>query len=61
MKSFVALTAGIAMTSAVLGGPLPDPIAPAATGKLQCYEPDRAHKTCNSLAGYIKQTGWHDR
>jgi hypothetical protein len=31
---------------------LPDPIAPAATGQLQCYMPDVARKTCNALGGY---------
>jgi hypothetical protein len=31
---------------------LPDPIAPAANGQLQCYSPDTARKTCNSLASY---------
>ena len=29
----------------------PDPIAPAASGKVQCYAPTD-HKTCASLAGY---------
>jgi hypothetical protein len=30
----------------------PDPISPAASGQQQCYQPDRARKTCQSLAGY---------
>ena len=30
----------------------PDPLGPAANGQLQCYMPDTARKTCNSLAGY---------
>jgi hypothetical protein len=34
------------------GAELPDPIAPAARGQLQCYMPDKTRKTCNSLAGY---------
>lgn len=29
-----------------------DPIAPALQGQLQCYSPDTARKTCQSLAGY---------
>lgn len=29
-----------------------DPLAPALRGQLQCYEPDVAHRTCQSLAGY---------
>jgi len=32
--------------------PFPAVIAPAAEGKLQCYRPDRAKKTCVSLTGY---------
>ncbi len=35
--------------------PLPPPIAPAAEGNLQCYAPDPAHKTCQSLAGYVSR------
>jgi hypothetical protein len=31
-----------------------DPLAPAQDGKLQCYSPDRANKTCQSLAGYVR-------
>jgi len=34
------------------GAELPDPIAPAASGQLQCYMPDKTRKTCASLAGY---------
>ena len=34
------------------GAALPDPIAPAAGGQMQCYMPDPTRKTCNSLAGY---------
>jgi len=39
----------------LLAGPtaeFPDPIGPAAQGKLQCHLPDRARHTCQSLAGY---------
>ena len=46
------LAAGVTLAAAPQTATLPDPIAPAATGKLQCYMPDVAHKTCNSLAGY---------
>jgi len=38
-----------------LAGPaeeFPDPIAPAAQGKLQCHVLDRARHTCQSLASY---------
>jgi len=34
------------------GAELPDPIAPAASGQLQCYMPDKTRKTCASLAAY---------
>lgn len=30
----------------------PGPIAPAAQGRLQCFEPDTARKTCKSIAAY---------
>ena len=48
-----AMAAGLA-----LGGvearaqALPPPISPASEGKLQCYEPNRAAKTCRSIARY---------
>lgn len=29
-----------------------DALAPARAGQLQCYAPNTAHKTCQSLAGY---------
>jgi hypothetical protein len=29
-----------------------DPLTPALSGKLQCYQPDLQKKTCASLAGY---------
>ena len=31
---------------------VPSPIAPAGQGRLQCYSPNVAHKTCQSLAVY---------
>jgi hypothetical protein len=34
------------------GASLPNPIAPAAEGQKQCYKPDTARKTCQSLAAY---------
>ncbi len=45
----------LAVLALLLAGPaeeFPDPIAPAAQGKLQCHVPDRARHTCQSLAGY---------
>ncbi len=35
-----------------LAADLPAPITPAGRGQLQCYAPDAAHKTCQSLAAY---------
>ena len=32
--------------------PFPAPLTPAGSGKLQCYAPNTAAKTCKSLAGY---------
>jgi hypothetical protein len=57
MKSLVFLAAGIVFGSAAMSAPLPDPIAPAAKGLLQCYQPDKSHKTCSSLAGYKSAAG----
>lgn len=34
------------------GETFPDPIGPAAEGKLQCYGPDPVRRTCSALAGY---------
>ena len=65
MKILLFLATGITLAAAPPTATLPDPIAPAATGKLQCYMPDVSHKTCNSLAGYkagpdgvIQNTAW---
>jgi len=35
-----------------LAASLPDPLAPATSGQLQCYSPDTTRKTCISLASY---------
>ncbi len=32
--------------------PTEDPLLPARSGKLQCYVPDTARRTCHALAGY---------
>lgn len=47
---FLPLFAAVMMQDAVV--PATDPLAPARAGQLQCYSPDTAKKTCNSLAGY---------
>jgi hypothetical protein len=49
----LAIAAAIAGTgSPALSAALPELIAPAAEGKLQCYSPDAGRKTCRSIAGY---------
>jgi len=47
---FVAINCAIA--SAAVAAPLPSPIALASDGKLQCYAPNLATKSCQSLAAY---------
>lgn len=47
MLSLVLLLAGL---QAAPGGA--DPLAPARAGKLQCYSPSAATKSCRSLASY---------
>lgn len=32
--------------------PAPDPLAPARSGQVQCFQPDHARKTCNGIAVY---------
>src|SRR3954452_21621233 len=49
--SFVG-AAVLAIPAVVYAAEMPDPIAPAGKGQLQCYMPDMARKTCASLAGY---------
>lgn len=52
MRALKFLAIVVALASPAQAGSLPDPIAPAGIGKLQCYAPDTSHKTCNSLASY---------
>ena len=56
MKALAFLAAVFVLASEVQADPMPDPIAPAAAGKLQCYSPDTVHKTCSSLASYRTNT-----
>ena len=42
----------LVMPVASTGAALPPPIADAARGRLQCYQPDVVRKTCRSLASY---------
>src|SRR5437899_11866948 len=52
MKALMFLAAIAVSNLPAQAASLPDPIAPAANGQLQCYSPDTARKTCNSLASY---------
>ncbi|MEO6218277.1 MAG: hypothetical protein ABIO86_19770 [Sphingomonas sp.] len=45
----------VAATLPSQAAPTPDPLAPAASGMLQCYAPDLAKHACQSLAGYRKR------
>lgn len=47
VPAFAALFSVLMMAAGV-----PDPLAPARDGKLQCYKPNMARKTCGALAGY---------
>ena len=48
----LAAVLSCAVASGALAASLPAPIAPASDGKLQCYMPKPATKSCQSLAGY---------
>jgi hypothetical protein len=52
MRAYICLAAVVASVLPALAASLPDPIAPAASGQLQCHTPDTRRKTCASLAGY---------
>ena len=51
----------LALTAAAALDPGPadaaGPLAPARSGQVQCYRPDRARKTCRSLAAYRAAPG----
>lgn len=50
------LLAGIGLLMVMHGPALADPLAPAHLGKVQCYSPDRARKTCRSIGSYSFQS-----
>ena len=65
MKSILLLACAVALATTAHAGDLPSPIAQAAKGQLQCYEPNAANKSCRSLAAYrigadgkIANTAW---
>jgi hypothetical protein len=54
------ILASIALAAAAPAA-APNPLAPAAQGKVECYTPDTAKKTCKSLAAYRpKADGGYD-
>lgn len=54
LPSLIGLTAALAALSgpAARAATFDPPLQPAADGKMQCYAPDTAKKTCQSLAAY---------
>jgi hypothetical protein len=52
MKSLIVLASFLAISAVAHADELPQPIAQAGAGKLQCYSPNPAKKTCVSLDGY---------
>jgi hypothetical protein len=60
MKPTIAIILGsAALVLAVPAHAQPDPLAPAAKGMAQCSKPDKARKTCSSLAYYKSAGGAH--
>jgi hypothetical protein len=51
MRSLALVTAFALFSPAALSEP-PSPLARAEKGDVQCYVPDKAHKTCQSTASY---------
>ncbi len=52
MRKFPLVAAILALSPLAVAASVPSPIGPASHGKLQCYAPDVARKTCQSLASY---------
>jgi hypothetical protein len=51
MRAFLILAAATALASPTLAGPL-GPLGPAAEGKVQCFQPNEAARTCQSIGAY---------
>lgn len=49
------VVAGLALWAAPAMAQNADPLAPARTGQLQCFEPNVAAKTCQSIGAYLFQ------
>jgi hypothetical protein len=52
MRRPVVASAAVSLSVLVGAAGVPDPLAPARDGKLQCYQPNVARKTCGALASY---------
>jgi hypothetical protein len=52
MKALMFLAAVVASNLPAQAASLPDLIAPAANGQLQCLSPDTTRKTCSALSSY---------
>ena len=50
-----ALILAVSAALQAQAAPISDPLAPAASGMLQCYVPEAAKHVCQSLAGYRKR------
>ena len=48
---------GLALTLALAAADAQDTLAPAWAGKVQCYSPDAARKTCASIGAYTRLPG----
>jgi hypothetical protein len=53
MRSLALIAIAAFLAPAAFGDP-PSPIARAEKGDVQCYQPDTANKTCQSIASYKK-------
>jgi hypothetical protein len=47
-----SVAGALAVVTATQAQDLPPPLAQAASGQLQCYQPNTVNKSCHSLAGY---------
>ncbi len=50
---------GLALTLMLAGAEPADPIGPALAGKVQCYAPNVARKTCSSIGAYARTADGH--
>lgn len=53
--AMLGLFASLALLASPAAAQTADPLAPAREGRLQCFEPNVAAKTCQSISGYTFQ------